>query len=85
MRCCLQVLKAKVQALEAEAMANYEVGFEFAFQQLLKFNATEADSEEGADCNRVIMFLTDGGSDHAQHVFDKYNKDKRVWASSVSS
>ena len=73
-----QVLKANVSEMTAKNMAHYDVGFEAAFKHFVAFNETEADSNDGANCNRVIMFLTDGGSEHAEKVFKKYNKDKRV-------
>ena len=28
---------------------------------------------EGADCNRIIMFLTDGGTEMPEELFKKYN------------
>ncbi len=39
----------------------------------------DADPWEGARCNRIIMFLTDGGTEMPEEVFKKYNwPDKRV-------
>ncbi len=38
----------------------------------------EATNGQGAMCNRIIMFLTDGGTEMPEEVFEKYNKDKRV-------
>ena len=68
-----------VDGLSAKNMADYHVGFEFAFQQFEKFNETEIEGSQGADCNRVIMFLTDGGTDKPVEVFKKYNwPEKRV-------
>ena len=37
------------------------------------------DSGEGANCNRIIMFLTDGGTEMPEEVFKKYNwPEKKV-------
>jgi hypothetical protein len=35
-------------------------------------------TESGANCNRMIMLLTDGGTDDAEDVFQKrnFNRDK---------
>ena len=42
---------------------------------LLQFNRDENRTEgEGANCNRIIMFLTDGGTEMPEEVLDKYNK-----------
>ena len=39
----------------------------------------QSEGNRGAGCNNMIMLFTDGGTDHAQEVFDHYNpKDNMV-------
>ncbi|KAL5014757.1 hypothetical protein ScPMuIL_009027 [Solemya velum] len=74
-----------VDALEAKGMADYVVGFENAFQEFSKFNESDPRGK-GADCNKMIMLLTDGGSETAKPVFEKYNwpnKTVRVFTYAV--
>ena len=43
-----------------------------------QFNRT-ASNGQGAMCNRIIMFLTDGGTEMPEEVFQEYNwPDKPV-------
>ena len=51
-------------------IANFTLAFTKAFQLLLK-----QESNEGSNCNKVIMVLTDGASENAESVFKKYNWD----------
>ena len=74
-----QHLKRQLDVLVPHGVADYAAGFEFAFQQFIEFNETiEMTSQRGANCNNVIMFFTDEGTDHAEEVFKQYNSDKRV-------
>jgi voltage-dependent calcium channel alpha-2/delta-2 len=74
-----KVLFDAIDQLQAKGMASYAKGFEFAFEQFIKYdNYTEFEPSErlegeGANCNRVIMFLTDGGTEMPEEVFKKYN------------
>ena len=44
----------------------------------VQFNESAANGQ-GAMCNRIIMFLTDGGTEMPEEVFQKYNwPDKPV-------
>ncbi|KAK2185405.1 hypothetical protein NP493_238g03014 [Ridgeia piscesae] len=72
-----QVLVDYVFNLKAKGMASYAKGFEFAFEQFKEFCQFEkyesGEEGEGANCNRIIMFLTDGGTEMPEEVFKKYN------------
>ena len=47
------------------------------FCQFEKYESGEEG--EGANCNRIIMFLTDGGTEMPEEVFKKYNwPEKKV-------
>ncbi|XP_067684840.1 voltage-dependent calcium channel subunit alpha-2/delta-2-like isoform X4 [Haliotis asinina] len=85
-----QKLSNDVNNLSANGMANFEVGLKFAFEQFEIFerNETSSDSDQqnGASCNKVIMLLTDGGTDNAEEVFKQYNwpnKTVRVFTYAV--
>ncbi|XP_022299526.2 voltage-dependent calcium channel subunit alpha-2/delta-2-like isoform X4 [Crassostrea virginica] len=65
-------LSRVVSNLTAENMANISKGLEYAFDQFEKFeNSTEAGV--GAHCNKMIMLLTDGGTDNGDEVFKRRN------------
>ncbi|XP_061187706.1 voltage-dependent calcium channel subunit alpha-2/delta-2-like isoform X2 [Saccostrea echinata] len=65
-------LSRVVGNLSAENMANISKGLEYAFDQFDKFeNSTEAGV--GAHCNKMIMLLTDGGTDNGDEVFNRRN------------
>ncbi|XP_021347654.1 voltage-dependent calcium channel subunit alpha-2/delta-2-like isoform X2 [Mizuhopecten yessoensis] len=73
-----KLLGKAVDALTANGMANFKVGLNFAFEQFEKFEDKFADMNrssagEGADCNKMIMLLTDGGTDMAEEVFKERN------------
>ncbi|XP_060595875.1 voltage-dependent calcium channel subunit alpha-2/delta-2-like isoform X2 [Ruditapes philippinarum] len=69
----------EVNGIEAGGMANYKAGLTFAFEQFVKLK-NQTNGRRGADCNRMIMLLTDGGSDLAEDVFKKYNpKDHQMY------
>ncbi|XP_071139285.1 voltage-dependent calcium channel subunit alpha-2/delta-2-like isoform X3 [Mytilus edulis] len=65
-----KILKEGVDALTAKDMANYESALTFAFDEFDKFDNS---SDSGAKCNRMIMLLTDGGTDDAEKVFNERN------------
>ncbi|CAE1276744.1 CACNA2D2 [Acanthosepion pharaonis] len=71
-----KILTKAVENLTAQDMANFKVGFEFAFLQFEKFRNMSKQNGVGAQCNEVIMLLTDGGTDNAKEVFEKYNWSK---------
>ncbi|XP_069101674.1 voltage-dependent calcium channel subunit alpha-2/delta-2-like isoform X2 [Argopecten irradians] len=74
-----KLLGKAVDDLTARGMANFKVGLNFAFEQFEKFEAKfqgqnrSSAAGEGADCNKMIMLLTDGGSDMAEEVFKERN------------
>lgn len=45
-------------------------------------NATNNTDNIGANCNKVIMLLTDGGTDDAEKVFQTYNWPNRTVSAS---
>ena len=46
---------------------------------MLQYNRTNKTEGEGTNCNQVIMFLTDGGTEKPEELFKKYNEDKKVY------
>ncbi|CAD5119851.1 DgyrCDS8435 [Dimorphilus gyrociliatus] len=75
-----QVLLKAIDDLQAKGMAKYNNAFKFAFERIKEFNKSMDEGDlEGANCNKVIMFLTDGGTDTAEEVFENYNwPEKKV-------
>ncbi|XP_052250046.1 voltage-dependent calcium channel subunit alpha-2/delta-2-like isoform X2 [Dreissena polymorpha] len=67
-----QKLIKEVQHIEASGMADYTAGLTFAFE-LFENLKNQTDGLRGAECNRMIMLLTDGGTELAEDVFKKYN------------
>ncbi|KAK3595583.1 hypothetical protein CHS0354_009540 [Potamilus streckersoni] len=73
-----EILSAKVDELVAKNQADYSAGFTFAFEQFIQFD-NGSKNGQGANCNKLIMLLTDGGSDTVEDVFKKYNwPEKKV-------
>lgn len=92
-----QILLKDIDKIEARGIANYKEAFKFSFDKIkavctlnylqnrqfltamfLKFNQS---IEYGSKCNTVIMFLTDGGTDTAEDIFEMYNRpEKKVSA-----
>ncbi|XP_052825062.1 voltage-dependent calcium channel subunit alpha-2/delta-2 isoform X3 [Octopus bimaculoides] len=71
-----KILTKAVENLTAHDMANFKEGFKFAFEQFEVFRNKSKQNGVGAQCNEVIMLLTDGGTDNAKEVFEKYNWSK---------
>ncbi|KAK3101282.1 hypothetical protein FSP39_002377 [Pinctada imbricata] len=67
-----QILSHDVDNLMAQKESSFSAAFEYAFQQFDKFENTSQEGV-GARCNRIIMLLTDGGTDTAEDIFNKYN------------
>ncbi|XP_025106783.1 voltage-dependent calcium channel subunit alpha-2/delta-2-like isoform X3 [Pomacea canaliculata] len=81
-------LERDVDKLEAQNQADYKAGLRFAFQKFEEFSANQSSSDKniGANCNKVIILLTDGGTDNAEDVFKEYNwpnKSVRVFTYAV--
>ncbi|KAL8582549.1 hypothetical protein ACOMHN_063147 [Nucella lapillus] len=81
-------LEKDVEELKAQGQADYQVGLRFAFQKFKEFSQNRSDGEisVGANCNKVIILLTDGGTDNAEDVFEQYNwpnKTVRVFTYAV--
>ncbi|ESP00317.1 hypothetical protein LOTGIDRAFT_238600 [Lottia gigantea] len=68
-------LARDVDGLVAYGMANFKVGLRFAFEQFQLFERNNTNGM-GATCNKVIMLLTDGGTDNAEDIFKEYNWPK---------
>lgn len=73
-------MKDEISAVQASGMADYDVGFNFAFDLLQQFNYTgrKEDDGDGAQCNRMIMLLTDNTISLTPDILKKYNADKQV-------
>ncbi|KFM73831.1 Voltage-dependent calcium channel subunit alpha-2/delta-1, partial [Stegodyphus mimosarum] len=59
-------------------MANLSLALKFAFEALAKFKDNSTDPWIGANCNKVIMLFSDGGTEEAWDVLEKYNSDKSI-------
>ncbi|CAD5115759.1 DgyrCDS4704 [Dimorphilus gyrociliatus] len=75
-----EVLLNDIDKLQADEIAMYKQAFKFAFERIREFNKSlEQGDLNGAKCNKVIMFLTDGGTDTAEDIFKMYNwPEKKV-------
>ncbi|XP_064607432.1 voltage-dependent calcium channel subunit alpha-2/delta-2-like [Liolophura sinensis] len=83
-----RILQNKVADLKAYGKADFKNALTFAFEQFQRFRENDT-LNQGAKCNEVIMLLTDGGSDKAKEVFEKYNwpnnKSVRVFTYTIGS
>ncbi|KAH9510174.1 Voltage-dependent calcium channel subunit alpha-2/delta-2 [Bulinus truncatus] len=75
-----KLLEKDVDNITASGQADFSKAIQFAFQKFEEFNNTTNETLQiGANCNKVIMLLTDGGTDNAESVFRQYNwPDKPV-------
>ncbi|KAK2144770.1 hypothetical protein LSH36_732g00005 [Paralvinella palmiformis] len=74
-----QILRDFVSQLTSKDMASYIAAFEFAFEEFKKLDELQNRTNGlGAMCNKVIMFLTDGGTEMPEEVFEKYNSNQTV-------
>nr|KAG5695029.1 hypothetical protein BaRGS_015853 [Batillaria attramentaria] len=81
-------LEKDVDELVAGGQAEYKVGLRFAFEKFEEFANSSRNREDnmGANCNKVIILLTDGGTDNAEEVFKEYNwphKSVRVFTYAI--
>ncbi|KAK3762798.1 hypothetical protein RRG08_040494 [Elysia crispata] len=83
-------LERDVDKLEASGQADFSSALKFAFEKFKEFSENENDTSDdkikGANCNKVIMLLTDGGTDNAEDIFEQYNwpnKTVRVFTYAV--
>ncbi|XP_071477276.1 voltage-dependent calcium channel subunit alpha-2/delta-1-like isoform X2 [Diadema antillarum] len=78
-----EVLKDAVQTeLVAKGIADFGKSLEYAFTAFSNFSAIERQGAEannqGADCIRIIMIFTDGGTSKEEAIFKKYNSNPFV-------
>ncbi|GAB6029122.1 Voltage-dependent calcium channel subunit alpha-2/delta-1, variant 2 [Chamberlinius hualienensis] len=66
-----------IDALQDGGMSSYSAALEFAFQAFNNFSAEKRDYE-GAECHKVVMIFTDGGTDKPEDILEKYNKKKNI-------
>ncbi|XP_042900603.1 voltage-dependent calcium channel subunit alpha-2/delta-1 isoform X2 [Parasteatoda tepidariorum] len=73
-----QILSKSIDTVEDGNMAKLDVGLEFAFRAFEQFRENRTEMWAGSDCNQVIMLFSDGGTEEAWEVLDKYNSDKSI-------
>ncbi|KAG8192701.1 hypothetical protein JTE90_009725 [Oedothorax gibbosus] len=73
-----QILSKKIEDLEDGNMAKLSLGLEFAFKALARFRENRTEYWAGSECNQVIMLFSDGGTEEAWDVLEKYNSDKSI-------
>ncbi|XP_059148608.1 voltage-dependent calcium channel subunit alpha-2/delta-2-like isoform X3 [Physella acuta] len=83
-----KLLAKGVSVIDASGQADFSEAMKFALTTLKEFaNSSYSDDlNTGAKCNKVIMLLTDGGTDTAEAVFKALNwpeKEIRVFTYAV--
>ncbi|KAF8764335.1 Voltage-dependent calcium channel subunit like protein [Argiope bruennichi] len=73
-----QILSKAIDYIEDGNMAKLSVGLEFAFKAFAQFRENRSEPYAGSECNQVIMLFSDGGTEEAWEVLEKYNSDKSV-------
>ncbi|KFM73829.1 Voltage-dependent calcium channel subunit alpha-2/delta-1, partial [Stegodyphus mimosarum] len=73
-----QIFYKDIDALEERHMAKLSLALEFAFQALAQFRENRTERWAGAECNQIIMLFSDGGTEQAWEVLEKYNPDKEL-------
>ena len=60
-------------------MANYSEGLEFAYSALEDFEGLRApEDESGANCHKLIMIFSDGGTEYPQEIISVYTNETRT-------
>ncbi|PRD27397.1 UNVERIFIED_CONTAM: Voltage-dependent calcium channel subunit alpha-2/delta-1 [Trichonephila clavipes] len=73
-----QILSKSIDGIEDGNMAKLSLGLEFAFKAFAQFRENRTETWAGSECNQVIMLFSDGGTEEAWEVLEKYNSDKSV-------
>ncbi|XP_043211858.1 voltage-dependent calcium channel subunit alpha-2/delta-1-like [Amphibalanus amphitrite] len=69
-----RALAAAVDSLQARNTSDWSKGLDFAYRAFIDFYTTEPE-HAGAKCHKLIMFFSDGGTEWAGHVIDKYKNE----------
>ncbi|XP_078676554.1 voltage-dependent calcium channel subunit alpha-2/delta-1-like isoform X2 [Branchiostoma floridae x Branchiostoma belcheri] len=73
-----EVIHKSLDNLEAANQANYYAGLEYAFKIFNNFQMEERDQNQGAECNRIIVLVTENAELYPEAVFQKYNSDRSI-------
>ena len=67
-----------IDQLEARFVANYSEGLEFAYDALETFSSErDPEDESGANCHKLIMVFSDGGTEYPDEIISVYTDDSR--------
>ena len=67
-------------------MANYSEGLEFAYSALEDFEGLRApEDESGANCHKLIMVFSDGGTEYPQEIISVYTNETRTITRQVNN
>lgn len=72
-----KALSAALENLRASGVTNYAAALEYAFDRFNYFSDSKRPYE-GSECNRAIMFFTDGGTDRADSVLAERNPNASI-------
>eukprot|EP00058_Branchiostoma_floridae_P028132 XP_002613623.1 hypothetical protein BRAFLDRAFT_93664 [Branchiostoma floridae] len=73
-----EVIHKSLDNLEAADQANYYAGLEYAFKIFNNFEMEDRFENQGAECNKVIVLVTENAELYPEAVFQKYNPDRNI-------
>ncbi|XP_066283523.1 voltage-dependent calcium channel subunit alpha-2/delta-1-like isoform X1 [Branchiostoma lanceolatum] len=73
-----EVIHKSLDNLNAANQANYYAGLEYAFKIFNNFEMEDRNENQGAECNRIIVLVTENAELYPEAVFQKYNPDRNI-------
>ena len=72
-------MQLKYSLAKCRHVANYSEGLEFAYTALEDFETNrEAGDESGANCHKLIMVFSDGGTEYPEEIISVYTNETRT-------
>lgn len=72
-----------IDRLVAHQIASYGEAVEFAYREHERFEEEKRSKEEGANCHKLIMVFSDGGTEYPQDIIEQFTNSSSPLTSDV--